>query len=168
MSDVSPCADEPCQDCPWRTSNVGRRSPMKVVNETYGWFSAKNRRRLWAKLRRGEAMTCHPTDPRHPGVAEGVKTKECAGALILQQREFMVYQALFAELGADEALAEYRRRRPGGLTRKGIVAIAWNGLYGHVPFFGGRQQGRPDLNADVSLGDGKLPWPTKEVPCPST
>lgn len=49
----------PCAQCPWRTSNQGKRHPD-------GWYTKANLRRLWAGLRRGERMTCHPTDPANP------------------------------------------------------------------------------------------------------
>ena len=74
-----------------------------------------NIRRLWAGMRRGEHMTCHPTDPHNPviekALAKGIqpapesaRTIQCIGAVILQQREWMVFQDVY---GGN--LARYRR-----------------------------------------------------------
>lgn len=161
---VGMCAAEPCPDCPWRVANHGRRSGAKVEGESYGWFTQRNRDRLWARLRRGEAMTCHPTDPRDErhGAAPGTKTKECAGAVILQQRELVILQRLLRS-DADTALASYRTARPAGLTREGMAVLAWNAQMGAVPLLGGRQMGRPNLNAAVAVGPGRLAWPPRSV-----
>lgn len=132
----------PCAACPWRTENHGRRHPD-------GWYTAANRKRLWAKLRRGDGMTCHPTDPLNPipegarAVPENATTHECAGALILQQRELMYLQ--------DEPdLQTYRRNRPLGLTRAGIAEMISRALFGGLPIVGGRAMSKPDLNEKVS------------------
>jgi hypothetical protein len=127
---VKPANLKPCRDCPWRVENQGKRHKD-------GWFTKANRDRLWAKLRRGDSMTCHMTDPDNP-VPEGYKTvkddattHECAGALILQQREWMKMQ----ELGEIPA---YRKKWPRGLTKEGLLAILNRHLYGGTPFGRGR------------------------------
>lgn len=142
--DVQPALKNPCKDCPWRTSNHGRRHKD-------GWFTKANRTRLWAKLRRGESMTCHMTDQDNP-VPEGYKTvpenattHECAGALILQQREFDKFQS---DCGGD--LPTYRKLWPKGLTRDGLMMIVHRHMYGGVPMFGARVMSTPNLNAEVS------------------
>lgn len=143
-SDVQPALKNPCKDCPWRTSNQGKRHKD-------GWFTKANRDRLWAQMRRGESMTCHMTDQDNP-VPEGYKTvpetattHECAGALILQQREFMKLQE---ECEAD--IPTYRKRWPRGLTKDGIMTILHRHLYGGQPFLGYREMSTPNLNAEVS------------------
>ena len=93
---VEPAGETPCAECPWRTVNQGKRHPD-------GWYNRANLKRLWNKLRRGDMMSCHPTDPRNPVSVHaalkgqrmaklGATPRECAGALILQQRELMIYQ----------------------------------------------------------------------------
>ena len=52
-------AKSPCQACPWRVENHGKRHPD-------GWYTKANLRRLWSGIRRGEEMSCHPTDPSNP------------------------------------------------------------------------------------------------------
>jgi hypothetical protein len=90
---IKPAAARPCAACPWRTANQGKRHPM-------GWYTKANLQRLWAGMRRGEDMTCHPTDPDNPvppgstPVRPGAVTIECAGSLILKQREVMRFQDL--------------------------------------------------------------------------
>lgn len=150
MSRVAPATSVPCGACPWRTSNHGKPHPD-------GWYTKRNRQRLWAGMRRGEAMTCHPTDPNNPipegarPVPEGTTTHECAGALVLQQREAMVLQEVY---GSD--LRAYRRARPRGLTRDGIAEIVSRFLFAGTPF-GGLPMAKPDLNEPCSV-DG-LDWP---------
>jgi hypothetical protein len=145
----------PCAACPWRTTNHGRPHPD-------GWYTATNRRRLWNRLRRGEAMSCHPTDPRNP-VPAGHRpapahavTRECTGALILQQRELLYFQD---ECGAD--LRAYRRRHPMGLLRDGLLTLVERALFSGTSI-GGVTMTRPDLNQPVShppLGAWQPPSP---------
>jgi hypothetical protein len=152
---VKPATKQPCKDCPWRTTNQGKRHKD-------GWFTKANRARLWSKLRRGESMTCHMTDPTNP-VPEGYKTvpetattHECAGALILQQREFMKFQN---ECGGD--LKDYRKRWPRGLTREGIMEIVNRHLYGGVPMMGYKPMSTPNLNEPVSHTEAVGEWEPK-------
>lgn len=105
-------ASTPCSACPWRKSNQGKRHP-------HGWYSQANLRRLWKGLRSGDApgMSCHPTDVNnevpdgHKPVPEGTKMMECAGALLLVQRELRRAQA-------DPK--NYDKRAPG-LSRHGLL-----------------------------------------------
>lgn len=114
---MKPAMSKPCQACPWRISNQGKRHPG-------GWYTKKNLARLWAGMRRGERMTCHPTDetnPLPPGfdpVPEHVEVHECAGALVLKQREFMRAQEVVLRTGS---FAEYRRASPRGITQDGMA-----------------------------------------------
>lgn len=104
--------EAPCAACPWRASNQGKPHP-------HGWYSKKNLRRLWAGLRSGKApgMTCHPTDPDnevpegHRPAPEGNDARECAGALILVQRELKLL---------EKDPKGYLKARPGGLTKAGL------------------------------------------------
>lgn len=147
---VVPAAETPCAQCPWRTENQGKRHPD-------GWYTKANRTRLWSKLRRGEAMTCHPTDPTNPipegarAVPDGTTTRECTGAIILQQREVMVVQDMEVDM------KRYRRERPRGMTREGFGEILARAVFGGVPVIGGQKMTLPDLNQPVSM-EG-LPWP---------
>lgn len=144
---VEAATPKPCVDCPWRTENHGRR-------HADGWFTKANRARLWARLRRGEAMTCHRTDPDNPvpdgyrTVPETATTHLCAGAEVLQQREVMKLQAIGGDVSA------YRRRWPRGLTTEGLRAIVVRHLYGGVPMVGGVPLGKVNLDEPgVSAGD---------------
>lgn len=152
MTLPDPAAPTPCVHCPWRPSNQGKRHPD-------GWYTKANLQRLWAQLRRGERMSCHPTDPGNPvserAQAAGYRpapvhsrVRECTGALVIQQREFMLLQD---GCGAD--LARYRRERPKGLTRDGILQLLERAVFGGSPL-GGTTMTRPDL----SQPDVGVPW----------
>lgn len=154
----------PCAACPWRLDNQGKRHP-------HGWYTKANLRRLWSKLRSGDSMTCHPTDPENVvpeghgrPVPEGATTHECSGALILQQREWMKLQAIAQEdSGRDTAadLAEYRRRSPLGLTREGIGVLMNWAVFGGSPL-GGDVMPKPDLN-EPGIGHQPLgDWDSQE------
>lgn len=115
---------KPCAQCPWRIENQGTPHP-------HGFYAKANLRRLWAGLKSGERMTCHPTDPEmaefegYEGTAERHVTHECAGALVVIQREMMRVQASMDEASAEgkrDGIARYRRQHPKGLTRDGVFA----------------------------------------------
>lgn len=149
----------PCADCPWRTSNQGKRHPG-------GWYTKTNLQRLWAGLRRGERMTCHPTDPDNP-VPEGWRqaplgraTAECTGALILQQRE-MQRASDIVEAGGD--LADYCRAHPRGLTRMGCVKLISELAFGGAPFIGGLEMSKPNLNHPEVGYDRLEPWEVRNA-----
>lgn len=145
-----PVAAEPCRACPWLISNHGKRHPD-------GWYTKTNLRRLWAGLRRGEKMSCHPTDPSNPVTAraqekgykvapDGAQTKRCVGSVVLVQREMMRLQNV---CGSD--FSTYRREYPGGLTRFGFAGVLDDAMFGGGP--------RPDLNLPVATADERLTWP---------
>lgn len=145
-------APTPCVHCPWRTSNQGKRHPD-------GWYTAANLRRLWAQLRRGELMSCHPTDPGNPvseraqavgyrPAPEHSQVRECTGALVIQQREFMLLQD-----GYNADLKRYRRERPKGMTKEGLWSLIERAVFGGTPI-GGHAMARPDLNQP----DVGVPW----------
>lgn len=164
MSGVREAALTPCAACPWRTDNHGRRHPD-------GWYTKANARRLWAKLRTGDGMTCHPTDPANTvseaaqalgyrPAPEGSRPRQCAGAVILQQREAMALDAM-----AD--IKAYRRARPGGMTVDGLWAVVSGAIFAGTPL-GPEKLALPDLNAPVSVPTTDLPWPLpEEGPCPA-
>jgi len=147
----------PCAQCPWKLENQGTRHPG-------GWYTKANLRRLWGGLRRGERMTCHPTDPDnavececHTAPPPGTVTRECAGSIIVLQREL---QRLNDVVMAGGSFADYRRANPKGLTREGAAchllstALATNPITGF-------QMGKPNLN-DKSIGFPDLvPWVPK-------
>lgn len=141
----------PCSACPWRASNHGKRHPD-------GWYTKANLRRLWAGLRRGERMTCHPTDPANPvpdgarPVPDGTATRECTGALVLVQRELQRVQDVFA---ADGSLADYRRAHPRGLTNDGVMVHVANLV---AVFPGDLPMAKPDLNDDDVSHPDLVPW----------
>lgn len=151
-----------CRACPWRTSNHGKKHPD-------GWFTQANRRRLWSGLRRGEMMSCHPTDPDNPvsdkaaaagykPAPAGAETRECVGATVLVQREAQIWSD---QAGGD--IRRYRVLRPLGLLRDGITQVMLRIAFGDVPFIGGRKMLTPDLNHDdISAGFPGLDWSTDQ------
>lgn len=160
MGAVKKANPKPCAGCPWRVANQGKRTAG-------GWYSRRNLDRLWAGLRRGEQMTCHPTDDRDPeyGAPEGATTHECAGALILVLRELRKFEAL-AEANPDGTPAAvqraYRELSPRGCTREGFGEIVSRVLFAGVPRFGGLEVRALDLRAPVNhpaLGE----WPPPDL-----
>lgn len=118
---------DPCKNCPWLTENHGKRHPD-------GWFSKANRTRLWNGIRSGEApgMTCHPTDPNnevsdkakekgYKEAPEHAETRECAGAVILIQKELMLFQDV-VEAGGD--YKDYRQQSGSPMRREVLLAHA--------------------------------------------
>lgn len=141
----------PCAACPWRTENHGKRHPD-------GWYSNKNLRRLWAGLRTGERMTCHPTDPRNPvpdghrAAPEGTTTRECYGAQVLIQRELQRVSDALTPDGAK--WSDYSRSHPRGLTRDGAAAH----ISSHIAFPGELVVTHVDLNTTGISAPGVEPW----------
>lgn len=142
-----------CKACPWRLANQGKRHPD-------GWYTKRNLARLWAGLRRGGNMSCHPTDPRNPvsdqAQARGyhpapdhAEVRECVGSLVLRQREVTL---LDRDHKGDPA--RYRAARPRGLTRDGIASVIERLLFGGT-IIGGAPMPLPDLN-DPDIGYGPL------------
>lgn len=135
---------KPCAHCPWRTANHGKRHPD-------GWYTTANRRRLWAKLRTGDSMSCHPTDPNNPvpegvkPVPEGTEVYECTGALILQQREAVRFQAI-CEMGGG--FSDYRKQWPMGLTRTGLLVVVQRFMFRGTRL-AGVPMSTPSLNEPV-------------------
>lgn len=145
----------PCAACPWRLDNHTRRHPD-------GWFTKANRNRLWRRLRTGESMSCHTTDPANPvseaaqaagyrPAPEGSRVLECRGAVILQQRELGLYARRYC---GD--FKRYRQQRRAGLTLVGMRVLMSRIAFGGVPLLGGPKMGRPGLDAEV--GHEPLPW----------
>jgi hypothetical protein len=112
-------------------------------------------------------MSCHPTDPDNL-VPEGARevpvdtvTRECAGMLVLIQRELRIFDSLARILPSDQdLLREYRLRRPLGLTVDGLAENVHRVLFNEAA-----KDGRlgmlymtiQDLNAEI--GHDPLPWP---------
>jgi hypothetical protein len=134
---------------------------------------------LWSGLRRGEDMTCHPTDPDNPVEAEwlakgvkrapdGATTTECTGALILKQREWMRLQACVERRGDDPAAAkagwaDYRAAHPRGLTRDGIACFMSRVLFSGTLLASGPDVARPNLNEDGIAAPGIVAWTPGET-----
>lgn len=128
---------KPCGSCPWLTANHGRPHPD-------GWYTKKNRIRLWVGLRHGESMSCHLTDPNNPvpdgtkPVPDGTTTHECAGALILQQREIMKMQSM------PGIPSTYFKKNRKGMTLRAIAHLVERAL------FQPKLVSTPNLNEPVS------------------
>lgn len=159
-SGIAPACTTPCAACPWRTANHGRRHPD-------GWYTKANRDRLWAGMRRGALMSCHPTDPENPtpeGVREvpaDVVTRECAGILVLVQREMNLIDRIAATTTQDLA-RRYRQLRSRGLTLEGITANIHRIMMSRISEpdrFGVLPMTKMDLDLEVS--HDPLPWPVE-------
>jgi hypothetical protein len=138
---------KPCAQCPWRLANQGTPHP-------HGFYTKANLRRLWGGLKRGERMTCHPTDPEmaefegYEKTADREVTHECAGALIIVQREFMRAQRAMQEADAEgkrDGLKRYRAAHPKGLMRDGVFAVVERAMFGGSAL-DRLAMAKPDLN----------------------
>jgi hypothetical protein len=141
----------PCDSCPWRVRNQGTKHPED-------WYTRANLRFLWSKLRMGEKMSCHKTDPRMEGVPAGVPLRECSGGAILQQREFMRLQRGFVEGNKlAETLKRYRLRNPRGISKQGAEVIVARAVAGPLSGHGGPL---PQVNLnEPEIGHIELvPW----------
>jgi hypothetical protein len=141
--EMAPAHGQPCKHCPWRLSNQGKR-------HQHGFYTKANLRRLWNGLRRGERMTCHPTDPAmaefegYEGTAERHVTHECAGAQILVQREIDRAQRCIPEGGGD-GYRPYRAKHPMGLLRGGLLEHISTHIFAGT-FLGGLRPTKVNLN----------------------
>lgn len=146
----------PCEACPWRLSNRGRRHPD-------GWYTVKNLRRLWAGLRRGNGMTCHPTDPKnlvteraqaagYRPAPEHAKMRECAGALVVLERELHIAQSW--------GIKKYLRDRRLGMTMGGLVWLAERFMFSATPLV--LPLPKVDLN-EADIGHPNLAWDGAEA-----
>lgn len=117
----------PCNECPWRVANHGRRHPG-------GFYRKDNLRRLWNQVRKGGGIqSCHPTDASHAdhrkyaGAKPGATALECVGSVILVLRELRYADTLDGDTTAGQLsvtdgeryLAETGQRK--GLTREGFL-----------------------------------------------
>lgn len=150
---VEPACPVPCKFCPWRLANQGSKP------DPHKFYTKGNLARLWKGLRAGARMSCHPTDPRmaefegYEALAERESTNECAGALVLVQREWMVFQGLCtANPKSKKTLQLYREHRPNGLVREGLIAIMERGLLGGTVL-------NPVAMARPDLGDKEVGYP---------
>jgi len=120
-------ATTPCEQCPWRVANHGKRHPG-------GFYRKDNLRRLWNQIRKGGRLqSCHPTDAGHAdhrkyaGAKPDAKPLECIGSVILILREMRYADTLDGDTTAgelsptdfDRYMAETRERK--GLTRDGLL-----------------------------------------------
>ena len=150
---------KPCAQCPWRLSNQEKK-------HKFGFFTAKNLRRLWKQVRGADPQgcmpqSCHLTDPSHPahiavGAKPGAKAQECPGSVILVLRE--IGKMADAEgVVRDYGLKKYLATRKGGLTKAGIRYWLVNriGAKGHVVFGGGGPLPEVDQNdPEIGLPEG--------------
>ena len=138
----------PCEHCPWRKSNHGKRTP-------WGFYTKANLTRLWNQVRGGgKKQSCHPTDPNHPdhvlaGAKPGSKPVECAGSVIVVLREAL----RMSEGDADntispESMLRYQRTRKKGLKHPHGVAywLIERIQHGSLPLIGGGEL--PSVDVD--------------------
>ena len=112
---------EPCNECPWRLENHGRR-------QADGRYTRRNLKRLWNKIRRGGGQqSCHPTDPRDPRHQRnaGNPIQECFGSAIMVSREITFAASLDPKapnLGPEGINAYVKASKERhGLTREGLM-----------------------------------------------
>lgn len=147
---VEPACPVPCKSCPWRLANQGSKP------DPHKFYTPANLKRLWKGLRDGARMSCHPTDPRmaefkgYEALADRGTTNECAGSLVLVQREFMVFQNMcLADPKGKKTLQQYRKARPNGMTRYGLIAVSERALLGGTIL-------NPVAMARPNLGDAEV------------
>jgi hypothetical protein len=117
-------------------------------------------------LKNGARMSCHPTDPRMAAFkgfedqADRSTTNECAGALVLQQRELTVFATIAESAPRGQGLRLYRAQRPGGLSRRGLIALVERSAFGSA--FGDVAMTTVALN-DMEIGYSKVPWDQRSL-----
>ena len=135
---------KPCDQCPWRIANHGRR-------HSGHFYTQKNLRRLWNQVRRGgRAQGCHLTDPSHPdhvaaGCSPDAKPQECLGSVALVVRELEHMQSLApGDVITMAHVTKYLRQSPRrlGLTREGLMW--WLEVRKLPAFLGGIGSAMPD------------------------
>lgn len=153
LKKVVPACPNACSFCPWRLSNQ-RSKP-----DPHKFYTLGNLARLWKGLRNGARMSCHPTDPRmaefegYEALAVRESTNECTGALIIVQREWMVFQNLALENPkSKKTLQTYKKLRPNGMTREGLILIAERAMFGGTFL-------NPVAMARPNLGDEEVGYP---------
>lgn len=96
-------------------------------------------------------MSCHRTDVNNevpegqPAVPEGTATLECAGALLLVQREIR---------RLDAAGQRYFKLKRRGFTRQGAMYWVWS-----RGVAAGTMMGAPGMRAIEECEDIAFPWP---------
>lgn len=89
----------PCQSCPFRINNWGKRVPKGVYREA-------NLRRLWTGLSAGERLACAER------VAPAAPPRDCSGALLLVTRHLHALR--------NQTFESYQRVSPTPLTQQGV------------------------------------------------
>lgn len=158
LAKIVPACPRACAACPWRVANQGTEHPHR-------FYTPGNLARLWRGLRNGARMSCHPTDPRmaefsgYEECGDREKTAECAGALVVVQREFMLFQGIVRRDPKGKALRQYALMRPRGkgMSRAGLVAVMERHVFAGSGL-AGTAMATPDL-ADFEVGyPAALPW----------
>lgn len=149
---VEPACPRACEHCPWRLANQGSKP------DPHKFYTPGNLARLWRGMRAGARMSCHPTDPRmaefegYEALADREVTRECAGSLVLVQREWMVFQGMAIADPKGKTLQQYRRARPNGLTREGLISVMERAMCGGTIL-------NPVAMARPDLGDEEVGYP---------
>jgi hypothetical protein len=139
----------PCEQCPWRRSNHGKR-------HRFGFYTKSNLRRLWKEIRHGGGeQSCHLTDPSHPdhisvGAKPGASAQECPGSVVVVLREV---KRMADDKGTvtSEGVQRYLQERKRGLTKAGIFYWVISRMQmGGVPMVGGAKL--PAVADDPEIG----------------
>jgi hypothetical protein len=151
MPDVA----QPCATCPWLIRNHGIPHPTH-------WYAAKNLRRLWSGIRRGEGMICHSTDPDATSygalknAAEG-NERMCIGSLVLVARTF--------ERLNKSSPSQYHDGLGPRMTRRGIARWVERFLFRATPLGHSSRVMPTQYRIPDPVG---VPWPDdilNERPC---
>ena len=152
MTDGTP----PCKTCPFLRSNQGKRTAG-------GFYSRRNLQRMWARIRQGELLICHSTDPEawvtgsptcpKKGQIKPGNEQACRGALYMVKRED---KTLLKSIDAGTGFSGYARAPEAAkppMTPLGFLAIAETVMLAGSPLGTRLKLYAPDMDADVGL-----PW----------
>lgn len=98
----------------------------------------------------------------YEALADREDTHECAGALVLQQREVTEFQDIALADPKGPTLKTYRKLRPKGMTRNGLASVISRAMF-RGTMLSGTDMSSPDLN-DKEIGYDVLGmWKTRET-----
>jgi hypothetical protein len=116
--------DHPCATCPYRLCNAGKESayaPADALNATWQGHDGMN-----ISVRDGSTMLCHAANDAKSATNRYATVRwletmseyrQCAGALVVQQREALRYHEHGSGVVADEPSRGARRAQLRGLAR---------------------------------------------------
>jgi len=88
----------------------------------------------------------------YEALAERDTINECTGALVVVQREWMVFQGMCEADPKGKTLQQYRKLRPNGLMRSSLIALMERAVFGGSVL-------NPVAMSRPNLGDVKIGYP---------